>query len=270
MLFGERGVGKTSLANVIASFLQTPQQPAGILSPRVNCDSLDTFESLWKKVLDEIWMHRKLKPTGFGPEINTSYSSAELLGDSVNPDAVRRALTIISQNSLPILIIDEFDRLDSTVKRAIADTIKNLSDHSVKATVVLVGVADSVGELIGEHQSVERALIQVPMPRMSYQEVEEIITTGLDHLGLEIDAHALVRVCTLAQGLPHYAHLLGLEAATLALEEETGIDLEVMSAAIQQAINNSQESVKRIWHQATTMRWTPRLRQPVNLQHAVG
>lgn len=253
ILFGERGVGKTSLANVIASFLQAPQQPIGVLSPRVNCDSLDTFESLWKKVLDEIWMHRRLKPAGFGSDIDAGYSSAELLGDSVNPDAVRRALTIIAQNALPILIVDEFDRLDAVVKRAVADTIKTLSDHSVRATVVLVGVADSVGELIEEHQSVERALIQVPMPRMSYAEVEEIITTGLHPLGLQIDPHALVRVCTLAQGLPHYAHLIGLEAATIALAEDlTTINLQVTSRAIQQAIENSQQSVKKIWHQATT------------------
>ena len=40
-------------------------------------------------------------------------------------------------------------------------------DAKVPATVVLIGVADSVGELIREHGSVERALVQIQMPRMS-------------------------------------------------------------------------------------------------------
>jgi len=251
ILFGERGVGKTSLANVISSFLQGPHQPGNILSPRVNCDSLDTFESIWTKALDEIWMHRKMRRAGFGPDSDTSYSSTELLAGTVTPDSVRRALTIISANALPILIIDEFDRLPKDVKRGVADTIKTLSDHAVPATVVLVGVADSVGELIEEHESVERALVQVHMPRMSYREIEEIIQTGLARLNLEIMPSALQRICTLAQGLPHYAHLIGLEAATIALERQSqAIDLELMSAAIKLAIDASQESVKRTWHQA--------------------
>lgn len=254
ILFGERGVGKTSLANVIASFLQTPQQPSGILSPRVNCDSLDTFESLWRKVLDEIWMHRKINAIGFGSSAQQqTYSSTELLGDSATPDSVRRALTIISTNSLPILIIDEFDRLVSEVKRGVADTIKTLSDHAVAATVLLVGVADSVGELIEQHQSVERALIQIPLPRMHYAEIEDVITTGMKRLGLSIDQPALQRVCTLAQGLPHYAHLIGLESASIAVERGVkNIDLSLLSAAIETSISHSQESVKRTWHQATT------------------
>ena len=88
------------------------------------------------------------------------------------------------------------------IKRGIADTVKTLSDHAVSATVVLVGVADSVGELIEEHESVERALIQVHMPRMSYKEVEEIVTTGMNRLSLSVDSHALRRICILAQGLP--------------------------------------------------------------------
>ena len=37
MIFGERGVGKTSLASVISSRLRVPD--AVVIAPRVNCDS---------------------------------------------------------------------------------------------------------------------------------------------------------------------------------------------------------------------------------------
>jgi hypothetical protein len=43
-LYGERGVGKTSLSNVLLSYLQGPSRK--FVLPRVNCDASDTFTSL--------------------------------------------------------------------------------------------------------------------------------------------------------------------------------------------------------------------------------
>src|SRR5690606_29131012 len=105
--------------------------------------------------------------------------------------------------ALPIFIIDEFDRLQQEPRRAFADTIKALSDHAVGATVVLVGVADSVDELFREHASVERALVQIRMPRMSAREIEQILQTGLQRLEMTIDNAAMRRISRLSQGLPH-------------------------------------------------------------------
>jgi hypothetical protein len=52
---------------------------------------------------------------------------------------------------LVIVIFDEFDRLrDQIARRTMADTIKALSDHDVRATVVIVGVADTVDDLVAE------------------------------------------------------------------------------------------------------------------------
>ena len=174
------------MANVVASFLTG----GPVLSPRVNCDSMDSYSSVWKKVFDEIDMVHSVKSAGFAPAVQER--SVDLLGgpEVVSPDDVRRGLTVLSRNSLPIVILDEFDRLEQSVKRAFSDTIKTLSDHAVRATVLLVGVADSVDHLIEEHQSVERALVQVRMPRMSVEEIQQIINTGLARLDMTIDGDA--------------------------------------------------------------------------------
>ena len=55
---------------------------------------------------------------------------------------------------------------------------------------MLVGVADSVDQLIEEHQSIERAAVQIHMPRMSVSELSEIIDKGLSQAGMTIEPEA--------------------------------------------------------------------------------
>jgi Cdc6-like AAA superfamily ATPase len=251
IIFGERGVGKTSLSNVLSSFLGSPNSV--VLSPRVNCDGQDSFDSIWRKVFDSITRTLTAKATGFAGEDKKKVRPvSEELTSPATPDSIRRFLTSLSQGTLPILIIDEFDRLPQRVKAAFADTIKNLSDHAVQVTVVLVGVADTVGELIREHQSVERALVQIRMPRMSVQEIEEIVTNGLKNLGMKIDPDAMSRITILSRGLPHYTHLLARDSARGALAAGSlQISLQVVDEAIQKALEDAQQSIRSAWHKAT-------------------
>lgn len=250
IIFGERGVGKTSLANVLASFLTHPETT--VLTPRVNCDGQDTFAKVWKKIFEQLELSQESEALGFtGTGRTEAYKAASLIEGKATPDAVRRVLTILSRNSIPIFIVDEFDRLNKEARHIFADCIKTLSDHAVGATVVAVGVADSVNQLIEEHQSVERALVQIPMPRMSEHEIHEIITKGLTRLGLEITDDAMRRISLLSQGLPHYTHLLGLNATRAAIDSKTKlIDGPQVDAAIMKSIEDTQQSVRSAWHQA--------------------
>jgi Cdc6-like AAA superfamily ATPase len=252
VIYGERGVGKTSLSNVLSSYFHNPK--VTVLSPRVNCDVLDSFSSIWQKVFSEIDMHRP--SAGFTTNYQR-YSSVLLLPQGKNkvqvaPDDVRRLLALLSVNSLPILIIDEFDRLKRAAKRAFADCIKNLSDHAVNATVVLVGVADTVDQLIEEHRSIERALLPIRMPRMSNDEIMEILKTGFKKLGMRIDGEALHRIVVLSQGLPHYTHLLGLFSSRTAIDSGLKqIFITHVDNAITRALHEAQQTIRDGWHRAT-------------------
>ncbi len=246
ILYGEPGVGKTSLANVVSSFTAGGQQ---VLSPRVNCDDKDDFESVWRKIFERIsetlTLTQPVRSIGLLNTVNTEeVSVTALIGDDVTPDTVRRALTILGGMSLPIIVIDEFDRLLASRRRPFADMVKMLSDHAVPATVILVGVADSVEQLLAEHQSVERPLMQIRMPRMSASETSEIINKGLAKLGMDIVPTALGRIAKLSQGLPHYAHLLGLYASRAALDRQTlHVDVASVDAAIEKATSGVQQSI---------------------------
>lgn len=48
-LYGERGVGKTSLANVLPILFRARDLPR-FVPVRVNCSTDDTFQSLWRNI----------------------------------------------------------------------------------------------------------------------------------------------------------------------------------------------------------------------------
>ena len=253
MIFGERGVGKTSLANVLSDYLEARGQQ--VIAPRVNCDVTDNFSSLWRKILTEIEISRAVRGIGFAAETSLQTENlADHLPEAATPHDVRKILMMLGRGALLIVIIDEFDRLPKGQTTALfADTIKTLSDHSLGATLVLVGVADSVYELIQEHESVERALVQIPMPRMSEGELHEIMLKGLERLSMDIDGEALSHISLLSQGLPHYTHLLGLHSARAALDSGSKrIVVPHVEAAVRKAMTEAQQSIRNSYHRATT------------------
>lgn len=246
ILYGEPGVGKTSLVNIVASFTNTVKK---VLAPRVNCDDSDDFASVWRKAFEKLSEETTLQipkpPTGFSTTPNfEEFSPDGLLGEVVTPDSVRRALKILAVHFVPIIVIDEFDRLQPDRRRAFADMVKTLSDDAVAATVVLVGVADSVEQLLAEHQSVERPLLQIRMPRMSTKEIKDVVTNGLNKLDMKIGPAALGRIAKLSQGLPHYGHLLALYASRVALDSQSmTVDAAAVDKAIQKATSGVQQTI---------------------------
>lgn len=250
VIYGERGVGKTSLANVLRTLGESLASQRALL---VNCDGTDDFASAWRKVFGRVEWGEERAGLGFGaPTVETTTSLADRLPERITPETVMLALTEIARLGGVTVVMDEFDRMPGAQTSLFADTIKALSDRAVDATVVLVGVADSVDQLIEEHQSVERALAQIQMPRMSAEELHEIVTRGLDRLDMRIDPAALGRISRLSHGLPHYAHLLGIHAARAALDRKTvEVAEDDVNEAVEKALAEAQQSIRAMYGQAT-------------------
>ncbi|MHB8078215.1 MAG: ATP-binding protein [Candidatus Krumholzibacteriia bacterium] len=248
IIFGERGVGKTSLGNVLSEFLVS----GVVLAPRINCNAGDTFQTLWAKVFGQVEILRSRPRAGFDAEPNSEQATArDLLRGEATPDSVRMALSILAVNAVPVVIIDEFDRLQQEPRRELADMIKGLSDHGVRATIILIGVGDAIDHLIQDHESISRALIQVQMPRMSEQEIEEIVSKGFLRLGIGASPNVAARITHLAQGLPHYAHLVALKSVRCALDDHSMTITEAhLKSAIGQALADAQHSIRSAYHQA--------------------
>ena len=168
-------------------------------------------------------------------------------GRTLSPDDVSRYFEeLFTPNHLPIIIIDEYDKIsDPTANELMANTIKLLSDFGVNVTVILVGVADNVVELIGEHQSVQRCMEQVLMPRMEKNERREVLTKTIPRLGMNIHSDASWKIVDLSRGLPSYIHALGLYAVQNACARRSLlITEEDVDVAITRAIGKAQEIIR--------------------------
>ena len=250
VLFGERGVGKTSLANVTSRAMAD----SGLVTvAKVTCDAGDNFTSVWRKALREISFNSSRHPIGFTatPEA-FQVPLADYLPSVANPDDVRRLLEAASQKRSVLIVLDEFDRIkDRQSATLISDTIKGLSDYGVSATILIIGVADSVEQLIEGHQSIERALVQIPMPRMSNEEIRQILDKGSQKLNINFNVEAQERIIELAQGVPFIAHLLGLHSAEAAIRaDSSSINGSFVRAGMETSLAQWHESIKRAYHAA--------------------
>ena len=236
VIYGERGVGKTSLANMVFELFgdQVNKPECG----PINCEESMSFSDLWHTVFRE--MH-----------VADGKTLSHLAPAEVRPDDVRHVLQNVSKT---VIVLDEFDRIkDRVVTTRMADAIKNLSDHGVDTTLVLVGVADSIDSLLAEHESIDRNLTQIPMPRMSDTELGEIIDKRAQLCVMTIDADARERVIALSQGLPHYTHVLCLNAFEDAVTRDSeAVSVDDCRTAIAKALKGATQSVISAYHRAVT------------------
>jgi Cdc6-like AAA superfamily ATPase len=237
ILYGERGVGKSSLANTFATKLLGGARSLTCIP--VNCHPSDDFSAVWRKVFRRLDVE--------GQNLALKYPGP------IDPDEVVVELSGFALTTVPIIILDEFDKLpDKIVQNLVANTIKNLSDRSSRTTVIIVGVADSVSDLIEEHESIVRCLRQIPMQRMNPGELKEIVEKRLPALGMKIRPDALAYIVSLSRGLPHYTHLFGQQAAKKTLEhKELTVDIKYVEAAMSACIQETAQTIREQYHKAT-------------------
>lgn len=205
ILYGERGVGKTSLANIMS------KSYTEVYPVKITCDKSDNFKTIWQRAFENIKFARTTTGLGFNA---TTTSQIIDMGNHLSSLSVVRPSNIVSLlnsfGNFPMLFIfDEYDNvINEKTKSSFADLIKSLSDNNTNSTIVLVGIADSIESLIGNHQSLERCLKQIKMPRMKSDESEEIINKGFEKLQLKIEKTVKDKIIEFSSGFPHYVHLL--------------------------------------------------------------
>ena len=216
VIYGERGIGKTSLVHVFAQ----AARDARYLVVYVPCGADSDLNEMFRALATEVPLlfHSDYGPTS--PEAERGASLADILpGGPVTARLASDILVKITGTRL-LVLLDEFDRTESKQFRMnIAELLKNLSDRSVRVQVVIAGVASNLTELIEYVPSIQRNIFAIQVPKMTAAEVRHLVKNGEDFSGLRFDETAIRYVVTIANGFPYLASLLSHHAGLAALDK---------------------------------------------------
>lgn len=256
VIFGNRGVGKSSLARQLESFARgdqgvidkikiPPHSTPDYLVVSIECD--DTIVDVRTLVLRFLtddgalapWIPWKIEKQTTSAEGTLGFDikvvkvggkggdTKTLIQESVDADlygTFGNAIAHILESKVVsgiLFIIDEVDRISN--RSELASIIRSRgSDPRVK--FALVGVAATPQELITNHESIVRQISDgcVEMPPMSRGELAEIFVQAHEALSeddIEFEAEAQEWIIDIAKGHPYYVHLLGKHSLIRAVTE---------------------------------------------------
>lgn len=243
VLYGERGIGKTSVLHILRQIALE----ARYIVRYASCGEDTDFSDFFRAILQDIPLlyHSDYAPTS--EEIEEGFSLADLLPDA--PLTVAQISDVFAKLSRTrvLIVLDEFDRANGPhFRRSVAELIKNLSDRSIRVQLVIAGVASNLTELIEHIPSIRRNILGLQVPNMTREEIEELIRNGESVCGLKFTPEAVDLVCEAAYGLPYLANLLCQHAGIAALDRQaTAVERVDVVEAVQQTVDEIRDRISQ-------------------------
>ncbi len=263
-VFGERGVGKTSLAKTAAIRASDGSENFR----QVGCASDMGFSELMARVIPHFVPSAVLEQSfrmtaGLGRffQYEKTDRATGALSTDISVSAAADLLANLDNNGQKtrrVVVIDEIDRLvGDEVRRSIAELIKLLGDRGASLTFVFTGVGNDLTSILGSHASSFRQLAQIELHRINYQSALDIIDDALDCFGLNWEEEptrtARFRIASVANGFPYYVHLITEKLLWRVYEDKSAesVSLEHLRLAVEDSVRDAQEEIRKAYDLAT-------------------
>lgn len=261
-VYGDRGVGKTSLAQSAAYAHQSSDSDPILIGCNRSTVFHDIVETIARKVQkadpaikETATKTRKLKGLGLEIGSDTKYERAEVTAPKNFNEAVELIGTFVPRHSSKVLVvIDEFDLLAETEKAIFADLIKQIGDQKIPVQFVFCGIGESLDELLGAHGSSYRYVEGVEVERLRFDARLDIILQSSAALGVEVPEPQRFRIAAISDGFPHYVHLICEKIYWELFYDEAEVRTSTKAhytSAIGAAINGIQQQLRRAYDKAT-------------------
>lgn len=224
IIYGARGSGKTSLSRIFGDMAD--ERGCLVLYNLASGDI--AFHDLFRPYLLDIAAEpqSKVRRSEVDALLNEPFDARRLA--SLLADRVERRT---------ILMLDEFDRVHSQETKAeLAALMKLLSDMRSEVSIVTIGIAANLEDLIAGHPSLRRHLIGVAVGGLTPTDLDALLRRCLNRVDLDITDDAAATIVSAAVGSPYHLRLFGLYAALQAdAMGKTVVDADVASRGLQVA-----------------------------------
>lgn len=217
-IYGDRGVGKTSLAHTVAFSHQSATHNPVLLA----CEPQTTFAGLMNSALAYLRAPNDKSPstTSLTFKAGIKGMDFEASGARHIPESQPSAIADLNQlitellaiaanrrDESVVIVIDEFDRITSDEERGhFADFIKQVGDQKLPFRFIFCGVAESLQKLLGTHSSCYRYLEGIELKTLTYDARYEIIDNIAAAFNCEVHDPHRHRIAAISDGFPHYIH----------------------------------------------------------------
>jgi len=234
IVYGQRGIGKTSLLQVIADAAREARYVVSYAS----CGATASFDETFRAIAADIPL---MFHSGYGPKAPEAEQGG-MFADTLRPGPVtpRLAADLCSKvtGTRVLVIVDEFDRCGSPeFRRDMAEFLKNLSDRSVRVQLLIAGVAENLDDLLETGALLQRNVVALEVPQMSDMEQRDLLNIGEQVSGMTFEPAAIELLIGATGGLPYVVSLLAQHAGLAALSNgHMTVTAADLLSAIDQAV----------------------------------
>jgi hypothetical protein len=215
IVYGERGVGKTSLAWIAAQQLRGYRVIYCCMNTNVG------FEASIGAVLCELQEDKTATKVHTGKlnakeagldgiiQVNVEHEEETIeveesfVKTSLTPNEVARRMA----GHRVLVILDDYERVSNADTHVFcAELIKGLSNRGSHATLMLVGIAESANGLLAGHCSLARHVSAIHVPRLEDEQIRAIAETGFQALRLQYEPALLDKIVRYSANFPFFTH----------------------------------------------------------------